>query len=78
LPVAAIERRATSAAFYLTVVCLWPDVGFDDLIERTAVRALEWFCPNHDRYNALGESLERKLIQHTVRYTELAPTRFIY
>jgi hypothetical protein len=49
LPVTAIQRCAASAAFYLTVKGLRPDVGFDDLIERTAIRALERFCSDHDR-----------------------------
>jgi hypothetical protein len=46
--VAAIERCAASAAAYLIVNSLWTGVGFDDLIKRPAVRALEWFCPDHN------------------------------
>jgi hypothetical protein len=49
LALAAIERCAASAAFDLAVNGLWTGVGFDNLINRTAVRALERFCPEHGR-----------------------------
>jgi hypothetical protein len=49
--IAPIERRVAYAAFDLTIDGLRPGLGSDELIVRTAVRALEWFCLEHDRPN---------------------------
>jgi hypothetical protein len=39
------------AAFDLAIDGLRPGLGSDDLVVRTAIRALEWFCLEHDRPN---------------------------
>ena len=51
LSIAPIKRRVAYPAFYLTIDGLGSSLGSDDLIVRTAVRALEWFCLEHDRPN---------------------------
>jgi hypothetical protein len=47
LSIAANKRRAAGAACYLAIIGLRPCLAFDDLIKRTAVRALELDCPEH-------------------------------
>jgi hypothetical protein len=49
--IASIERRVAYAAFDLAIDSLRPGLGSDDLVVRTAIRALEWFCLEHDRPN---------------------------
>src|SRR5215475_1696364 len=49
--IASIERRVAYPAFDLAIDGLRPGLGSDDLVMRTAIRALEWFCLEHDRPN---------------------------
>lgn len=46
-PFAARKWCAARAARNLTVNSLWPSLGFDDLINRAALRAFEWDGPDH-------------------------------
>jgi hypothetical protein len=52
LPIAGGKRSAANSARYITVNGLWSGFGFDDLIKRVAMRALEMDCrcSDHDMF----------------------------
>ena len=47
LPITTNKLCAAGAACYLAIISLRPCLAFDDLIKRTAIRALELDCPEH-------------------------------
>jgi hypothetical protein len=48
LPIAGGKRSAANSARYITVNGLWSGFGFDDLIKRVAMWALEMDCRGSD------------------------------
>jgi hypothetical protein len=48
LPIAGGKRSAANSARYITVNGLWSGFGFDDLIKRGAMGALEMDCRGSD------------------------------